>query len=67
MSSTEESGASIIRTGWATKRGQIKKSWKRRYFVLRSDMSLSYYKSGTSQSKPKVFNCVVDLSGRLFI
>eukprot|EP00055_Hartaetosiga_balthica_P012428 m.60400 g.60400 ORF g.60400 m.60400 type:complete len:299 (-) comp7940_c1_seq1:828-1724(-) len=30
-------------TGWATKRGKLKKNWKRRYFVLRKDNILSYY------------------------
>nr|CAB3264937.1 pleckstrin homology domain-containing family A member 1 [Phallusia mammillata] len=34
----------ILKTGWAVKQGHVRKNWKRRYFVLRSD-SLSYYKS----------------------
>ena len=39
-----------------TKRGQLNKNWKRRYVVLRSDCTLSYYKSGAIQLKPKVCN-----------
>ena len=50
----------IVCTGWATKRVALKKNWKRRYFVLRSDFTLSYYKDGwTPSSKPQVCLCGV--------
>eukprot|EP01147_Barroeca_monosierra_P009017 gene9017-1346_t len=46
--------AEIVRAGWATKRGQIKKNWKRRYFVLRRDSTLAYYRTQSFlQTKPQ--------------
>eukprot|EP00051_Salpingoeca_urceolata_P000744 m.35795 g.35795 ORF g.35795 m.35795 type:complete len:350 (-) comp10953_c0_seq1:277-1326(-) len=44
--------ATVVRAGWVTKRGQVKKNWKRRYFVLRDDFTLSYYKDGSMYAKP---------------
>ena len=39
----------------ATKRGAVKRNWKRRYFVLRNDATLAYYKDQhVEASKPKV-------------
>eukprot|EP00049_Salpingoeca_infusionum_P026169 m.24244 g.24244 ORF g.24244 m.24244 type:complete len:334 (-) comp8569_c0_seq3:235-1236(-) len=40
-----------IWSGWATKRGGIHTNWKRRYFVLRDNNTLSYY---TDQINPDV-------------
>jgi hypothetical protein len=38
-----------------TKRGAVKRNWKRRYFVLRNDATLAYYKDQhVEASKPKV-------------
>lgn len=75
-------GASVIRSGFATKRGAIKKNWKRRcvwrrrlgvcvrllwsllltcqtrlasrFFILRSDLTLSYYKDAAAKGRPQV-------------
>ena len=33
--------------------GAVAKSWKRRYFVLRDDLTMSYYKDASPQGKPK--------------
>lgn len=53
--------ASIVHEGWATKQGSKVKNWKRRYFVLRKDNTLSYYAdtkdSAFSVSKAKVGSC----------
>lgn len=34
---------SIVKKGWMLKRGNIVKSWKRRYFVLKEDRQLFFY------------------------
>lgn len=34
-----------VRTGWLVKQGQVVKNWKTRYFKLKSDGSLEYYRS----------------------
>lgn len=57
--------SNILCTGWVTKRGAVKKNWKRRYFVLRSDFTLSYYKDGWSpNSKPQVGGVCELIAGR---
>eukprot|EP00048_Salpingoeca_helianthica_P013907 m.211013 g.211013 ORF g.211013 m.211013 type:complete len:1045 (+) comp15559_c1_seq12:5915-9049(+) len=33
----------VVCTGWLTKRGDIRKNWKRRYFVLEANGFLKYY------------------------
>ncbi|EGD77982.1 hypothetical protein PTSG_09616 [Salpingoeca rosetta] len=44
----------IVRAGWATKRGNINKNWRRRYFVLKKDSTLTYYKTQDFlQTKPR--------------
>lgn len=41
-----------VHAGWLTKRGGKIKSWKKRWFVLRDDLTLSYYKKeGVEKSK----------------
>eukprot|EP00051_Salpingoeca_urceolata_P009213 m.112533 g.112533 ORF g.112533 m.112533 type:complete len:770 (-) comp16188_c0_seq1:98-2407(-) len=49
----------IVHAGWANKRGNNVRNWKRRYFVLRTDGTLSYYvDSLASMTKPKgVIKC----------
>nr|XP_054766666.1 pleckstrin homology domain-containing family A member 1-like [Lytechinus pictus] len=37
-------GRNIIQSGWCVKQGAVRKSWKRRYFIL-DDQGISYYKS----------------------
>eukprot|EP00057_Strongylocentrotus_purpuratus_P028391 XP_011682865.1 PREDICTED: pleckstrin homology domain-containing family A member 1 isoform X4 [Strongylocentrotus purpuratus] len=37
-------GRNIIESGWCVKQGAVRKSWKRRYFIL-DDQGISYYKS----------------------
>lgn len=37
-------GRNIIQAGWCVKQGAVRKSWKRRYFIL-DDQGISYYKS----------------------
>ena len=32
-------------SGWLTKRGELRKSWKRRFFVLEANGILKYYAS----------------------
>lgn len=40
----------VIRSGWMTKRGRVRKNWKRRWFVLRADGTLTYYASEASKA-----------------
>ena len=40
----------IVKVGYLVKRGQSFKSWNKRWFVLRSDGSLSYYTSETGSN-----------------
>ena len=35
----------MIRTGWLIKRGRIRKNWKKRWFILKRDGTLSYHPS----------------------
>eukprot|EP00053_Salpingoeca_punica_P006601 m.61989 g.61989 ORF g.61989 m.61989 type:complete len:316 (-) comp13764_c0_seq1:246-1193(-) len=42
----------IARTGWARKRGWMNKQFRKRYFILRSDRTLSYYKDGSVTDRP---------------
>lgn len=48
---TEENNASksggiqIVKQGWMMKKGDIVKSWKKRYFVLKTNQTLNYYES----------------------
>jgi len=62
--------ATIVHEGWATKQGAKVRNWKRRYFVLRKDNTLSYYAepsaSAWSVSKAKVGDCAagVDILDR---
>ena len=47
----------VVEKGWATKRGATVKNWKRRFLVLRSDGSLSYYTAEvlpSDKTKPRV-------------
>ncbi|XP_072177930.1 pleckstrin homology domain-containing family A member 1-like [Diadema setosum] len=37
-------GRNILQSGWCVKQGAVRKSWKRRYFIL-DDQGISYYKS----------------------
>ena len=39
------SGIQILKQGWMMKKGDIVKSWKKRYFVLKSNQTLNYYES----------------------
>lgn len=38
-------------TGWLTKEGAIRKNWKRRYFIVRSDYIVDYYESEEEAKK----------------
>mmetsp|Transcript_61275 Transcript_61275/g.97534 ORF Transcript_61275/g.97534 Transcript_61275/m.97534 type:complete len:330 (+) Transcript_61275:1947-2936(+) len=38
-------GLRIVKKGWMMKKGDIVKSWKKRYFVLKSDCTLNYYET----------------------
>ena len=31
------------KSGWMTKRGAVRKNWKKRFFVVRSNFSVDYY------------------------
>eukprot|EP01083_Nonionella_stella_P093699 262664_1 len=35
----------VVKQGWMMKKGDIVKSWKKRYFVLKSNQTLNYYES----------------------
>ncbi|KNC50854.1 uncharacterized protein AMSG_06758 [Thecamonas trahens ATCC 50062] len=50
MASTSE--PTVSHSGWLTKRGALKKSWKRRYFVLDAEKQrMSYFKKDPSAKK----------------
>jgi hypothetical protein len=40
----------VVCTGWLTKRGHVRKNWKRRYFVLESNGFLKYYGSNVDSA-----------------
>jgi hypothetical protein len=40
---TDGGGQDALKTGWMTKEGAIKKSWKKRFFVVRPDYKIDYY------------------------
>ena len=40
---------SVVKRGYLVKRGQARKNWHRRWFLLRADGSLSYF---TDEHKP---------------
>jgi hypothetical protein len=44
--------ASVLMSGYITRLS--KKEWKRRYYILRTDRTLVYYKSNLHLSSPKV-------------
>merc|ERR1719228_2118004 len=41
-------GIHIVQQGWMMKEGGLVKSWKRRYFVLKTNKVLNYYESDNS-------------------
>ncbi|XP_022098297.1 pleckstrin homology domain-containing family A member 1-like isoform X2 [Acanthaster planci] len=41
-------GRNVIKAGWCVKQGALRKSWKRRFFIL-DDEGLAYYKSSTDK------------------
>jgi len=41
-------GIHIVHQGWMMKQGGLVKSWKRRYFVLKTNRVLNYYESDNS-------------------
>merc|ERR1712154_320651 len=43
--SVKSSGIQIVKQGWMMKKGELIKSWKKRYFVLNSNKILNYYES----------------------
>ncbi|XP_062515762.1 RAC family serine/threonine-protein kinase homolog [Corticium candelabrum] len=44
---------SIIKEGWMTKEGAVRKSWRRRWFILYDSRILSYYANERLLSSPK--------------
>lgn len=42
--------SAILKAGYLTKEGQVRKSWKKRWFILKND-TLSYYKNETNNKK----------------
>jgi len=50
----------IIRSGWATKQGHIRKNWKRRYFKLFKN-GFAYYKSDKQNEPPIRFVEMCDI------
>lgn len=44
MPSRDRSDATFVKDGWLDKQSDVRKIWKRRYFVCTED-SLNYYKS----------------------
>eukprot|EP00730_Choanoeca_flexa_P018511 TRINITY_DN9000_c0_g1_i4.p2 TRINITY_DN9000_c0_g1~~TRINITY_DN9000_c0_g1_i4.p2 ORF type:complete len:310 (+),score=48.04 TRINITY_DN9000_c0_g1_i4:1537-2466(+) len=48
-------GGVPLMTGWATKRGGMRTTWRRRYFILKDNATLSYFKDSvdTESSKAK--------------
>eukprot|EP00045_Choanoeca_perplexa_P017499 m.254845 g.254845 ORF g.254845 m.254845 type:complete len:260 (+) comp17556_c0_seq10:129-908(+) len=42
-----------LMTGWATKRGGVRTTWKRRYFILKDNATLSYFKDSTDTDASK--------------
>jgi len=45
MNNNANGGIQIIKQGWMMKKGDIVKSWKKRYFVLKTNQTLNYYES----------------------
>ncbi|XP_038045693.1 pleckstrin homology domain-containing family A member 1-like isoform X2 [Patiria miniata] len=41
-------GRNVIKAGWCVKQGALRKSWKRRFFIL-DEQGLAYYKSSTDK------------------
>ncbi|KAM7017748.1 pleckstrin homology domain-containing family A member 2 isoform 2-T2 [Tautogolabrus adspersus] len=73
---TERKGSrpGVLRCGYCVKQGNVRKSWKRRFFTL-DDNAVSYYKSGTDKDPlraiplrdiQKVHECLVK-SGELLL
>jgi len=46
----------VQRAGFLTKRGKVRKTWKRRWFVLSREQKLYYYTSQTSKSPQGMIN-----------
>jgi hypothetical protein len=43
----------IVKEGWLTKEGAVRKSWRRRWFILYDSRILSYYTNERLLSSPK--------------
>eukprot|EP00052_Salpingoeca_macrocollata_P031517 m.322894 g.322894 ORF g.322894 m.322894 type:complete len:162 (-) comp27808_c0_seq1:118-603(-) len=56
-----KSPLAVLHTSWATKCGGKVKNWKRRFFVLKSDATLSYFKDDESSSAGSPLG-VIDLT-----
>ena len=51
-SSDGNQGPIVVRQGWLTKQGRVRKTWRRRLFILQSDGCLTYYKSSDLTQTP---------------
>ncbi len=50
----------VVKSGWLTKRGEIRTNWKRRYFVLEASGFLKYYGSDLDTAVASAKN-VIDM------
>ncbi|KNC47363.1 AGC/AKT protein kinase [Thecamonas trahens ATCC 50062] len=49
----DAAGCEPVVCGWLTKQGHLRKSWRRRWFVLAADSELSYYAEDDGTAAPK--------------
>jgi len=53
---TEAHSKTVIKEGWITKKGDLRRKWKQRYIVLHDDYTLYYYTDEKKQSLKGVIN-----------